>query len=445
MPKQIFMTLFAALFAALQLSAQTEPNAGSWKTWFIPDGKSLRLPVPAPYKSEIEKVVALQKNISPETRQAILHWQAGAPGYHWQHLMNDLFLSGESMDGILAQMLLGVATYDATVAAWDTKMAYKRPRPFQADKRVKALVLKPDSPSYPCEHAVAAGVGATIIAHFFPSMADSAQRMAQQQMDARVAAGMAFPSDVKAGFELGKRIAEQEIAHTKGYFVSKMWDGTKPDKPGTWTGQFAMLPYAGSSKTVVLASGSQFRPGPPPDYAKDMEELKSQKPSYAATANAFQFAEQAVWSDLLDRKIFEQNIHLNAPLAAKVYAANAIGMYDGFVACWDAKYAYWGIRPEQYDPSFKPVLFASPPFPGYPSGHAAIGAVSAELLSYFFPGERAYFDNMAKDGAESRFQGGIHFRTDNEVALVLGRQVGQAIVQRLKGDVDGNALGKSKK
>lgn len=432
MQKQIFFSFFAALFAALQLTAQTEPTAGTWKTWFIPDGKSYRLPAPAPHKKEIEKVVALQKNMTPETRQAILHWNAGAPGYHWQHLMGDLFLSGESMDGILAQMLLGTATYDATVAAWDSKMAHNRPRPFQADKRIKAFGVKPESPAYPCEHAVAAGVGATIIAHFFPSMADSVQRMAKQAMDARVAAGMAFPSDVAAGFDLGKRIAEREIEQTKGYFASKMWDGTKPDKPGTWQGKFAMLPYAGSSKTVVLENGSQFRPGPPPDYAKDMEELKNHKPTYASTANAFKFAEQFVWSDLLDRKMFEQNIHLNAPLAAKLYAAQAIGIYDGFVSCWDAKYAYWGIRPEQYDPSFKPVLFASPPFPGYPSGHAAIGAVMCELLSHFFPGERAYFEKMAKDGAESRFQGGIHFRTDNDVALVLGRQVGQAIVGRLK-------------
>ena len=32
-----------------------------------------------------------------------------------------------------------------------------------------------------------------------------------------------------------------------------------------------------SSKTVVLETGSQFRPGPPPDYAKDMAELKNFK------------------------------------------------------------------------------------------------------------------------------------------------------------------------
>jgi hypothetical protein len=38
----------------------------------------------------------------------------------------------------------------------------------------------------------------------------------------------------------------------------------------------------------------------------------------------------------------------------------------------------------------------------------------------------------AKDGAESRFQGGIHFRTDNEVGLEMGRKVGEAIVAKAR-------------
>ncbi len=58
----------------------------------------------------------------------------------------------------------------------------------------------------------------------------------------------------------------------------------------------------------------------------------------------------------------------------------------------------------------------------------------AELNSYFFPAEKSYFDKRAKDGAESRFQGGIHFRSDNDAGLVLGRKVGAAVVQRAKAD-----------
>ncbi len=193
-----------------------------------------------------------------------------------------------------------------------------------------------------------------------------------------------------------------------------------------------MFPLAGLSKTVVLDSGSQFRPGPPPDFAKDMAELKNFKPTFRSTSNAFYFAGQP--DDILSKKMFEYNLHLNAPRAARMYAIAAIGMYDGFVSCWDAKYAYWGTRPDQYDTTFHPVLFFAPPFPGYPSGHAMIGGVMAELYSYFFPAEKAYFQKRAKDGAESRFQGGIHFRTDNEVGLEMGKKVGALIVQKVRGD-----------
>ncbi len=423
--------LVAILFMAAHLHAQMEPAAGNWKTWFITSGKDYRLPSPPSYKEEIAQVLSRQKDLDSAGRQQILYWNAGAPGYRWQNLIDKLWMTDTSYNGALANMLLGVATYDATIAAWDTKYAFNRPRPFRADKRIKVYVPEPGSPSYPCEHSVAAGVAATVIAHFYPALADSVNRMAQRVMASRIAAGTSFPSDTRAGFELGKRIAEKEIEHTKDFTPKTAWDGKVPEDPGLWKGQ-PMFPLAGRSKTVVLDSSSQFRPGPPPDFAKDMEELRKFKPTFRSTANAFHYASQT--EDVLSKKIFEYNLHLNPPRAARLYAIAAVGMYDGFVACWDAKYAYWGTRPDQYDTTFQPVLFFTPPFPGYPSGHAMLGGVMAELYSYFFPAERAYFMKRAKDGAESRFQGGIHFRTDNEVGLEMGKKVGAAIIKRVRVD-----------
>jgi len=436
--KKITQILAFVLIMTAQLHAQVEPDAGNWKTWFITSGKDWRLPAPPTYKGEIAEVLAQQQNLDAAGLQQILYWNAGAPAYRWQEMMSKLWMT--SGDGILVNMLLGVATYDATIAAWDTKYAYHRPRPFAADKRIKAHVLKPESPSYPCEHSIAAGVAVTIIAHYFPAMADSVQRLAQQAMASRVAAGAAFPSDTRAGFELGKRIAEKEIEHTKDFLNKSAWDGKMPDQPGLWKGEYPIFPTAGRSKTVALDSGSQFRPGPPPDFAEDMAELKNHKPTFHSMSNAFHYASQSVWEDMLNKKIFEHNLHLNPPRATRMYALAAIGYYDGFVACWDAKYAYWGIRPEQYDTTFHPVLFQSPPFPGYPSGHAAISSVVSDLCSYFFPADKVYFQKKAKEAAESRFQGGIHFRTDNDVALELGSKVATAIIQKAKGDGADDAL-----
>jgi hypothetical protein len=429
--KKILPVLIASLIAAGQLQAQ--PAAGNWKTWFITSGKDYRLSTPPSYKNEIAEIISKQKKLDSAGWQQILYWNAGAPGYRWQEMMNKLWMTDTGYNGALANMLLSVATYDATIAAWDTKYAYKRPRPFAADKRIKSYALKPESPSYPCEYSVAAGVAVTIISHFFPSLADSVNRMAQQLMASRIAAGTAFPGDTHAGFHLGKTIAEKEIEHTKDFTPKAVWDGKMPEGSGRWNGKNPMFPLAGLNKTVVLDSASEFRPAPPSDFAKDMAELKNFKQTFRSRANAFYWASQDFWFDILHKKIFEYNINLDPPRAARLYAIAAIGYYDGFVACWDAKYAYWGIRPDQYDTTYR-SLIPTPPFPGYPSGHAAISGVMGELYSYFFPTERAYFQKKARDAAESRFQAGIHFRTDNETGLELGRKIAAMIIQKVRTD-----------
>jgi hypothetical protein len=50
-------------------------------------------------------------------------------------------------------------------------------------------------------------------------------------------------------------------------------------------------------------------------------------------------------------------------------------------------------------------------------------------MEYFFPADAAEFHRMAQECADSRFYAGIHFRTDNEVALRMGDQLGKYIVQ----------------
>lgn len=432
--KNIFTFVFALILSSSLLNAQTEPDAGQWKTWFISSGKDFRLSAPASHKGEITEIISVQKNITPAVRQQILHWNAGSPGYRWQEMMNQLWPVDTNRYAILANLLLSTAIYDATIAAWDSKYIFKQLRSFEADKRIKLFIPKPESPSYPCEYSVAAGVAVVIFSKFYPALADSVNRMAQQLMQSRIAAGVAFPSDTRKGFELGKQIAEREIEYTKDYISKEAWNGKTPDGPNYWKGRFAMLPMAGKNKTVVLKSGSQLRPLPPPDYAKEMAELKNYKQNFRSLSNAFYWANEVWFSNELTKKIFENNLHLNAPAAAQIHAIINIGMYDGFVSCWDAKYAFWGIRPNQYDTTFRPSIIITPPFPGYPSGHAMLAAVQAGLMSYFFPDKKELYWRKAKEAAESRFQAGIHFRSDNEIALQMGSQLAEIIIQKIKNE-----------
>jgi hypothetical protein len=402
-----------------------------YRTQFIHNVKQYRLQ-PPPTKSETAAVLAAQGFLDSAGQQRLLYWNAGAPNYRWTDMMYRIFINDTSRYGGLAYMVMQVAIYDALVAAFDTKEAYDRKRPYELDKRIHLKVPAPASPSYPCEYSVAAGVANAVIARYYPQLKDSVERMSRQLMEARIAAGVAFPSDTKAGFALGQKIANIELDLTSKYVPYIQWDSKMPDSKGMWKGKFALLPLLGKNQTVLLDSGSQFRPGPPPDYSKEMEELKNFKQTYRSMWNAYSWANISFWEDLLTKRIFEYNIHLNPLKAASMYAITAMASYDAMIACWDATYKYWGIRPDQYDTTFKPVLFFTPPFPGYPSGHAVMSGLLSELFGYFFPNDIAYYRRRAKEAAESRFQGGIHFRTDNEVGLELGRKVANHVIAKIK-------------
>ena len=437
------LLLFLAVLGACCLRAQTERGAGMWKTWFITSGKQFRLPPPpnaTATKEELKTLRSVQSELDSAAKATLLYWNAGAPSYRWQSILVSVLASDTAQPGQLVRVLLDIAVYDATVAAWDTKYAYNRPRPYTQNSEIKSYTIKPESPSYPCEYSVAAGVAVGLISHFYPNKRDSVLKLALEAMQARVAAGVQYPSDTKAGFELGKKVAEVAIAKTQRYVPTTKWDGKIPDQPGMWKGNNPGGPLVGTWKTFVLTSGNQLRPPPPPDYKKDMDELRNFKPTFRSTANAFFFGSQNnYWPDLTNQKVLEYNIHLNPPRAARIYALKSIAWYDALVACWDAKYAYWGTRPDQYDTTYRPVLMRTPPFPGYPSGHAATAGTFATLLTYLFPAEKDFFWQKAKEAAESRFEGGIHFRTDNEVGLELGRKVTEIVLEKAKKDgADGN-------
>ena len=117
----------------------------------------------------------------------------------------------------------------------------------------------------------------------------------------------------------------------------------------------------------------------------------------------------------------------DAPEVARVYTVLNVAYHDAVIAIFDSKYTYWGIRPNQYDTTFKPLI-ETPPFPGYPSGHAAGAATSCAVMSYFFPEDAKQFQKLAQDCADSRFYAGIHFKTDDEVGLKMGAAIGKYVV-----------------
>src|SRR5262245_38132585 len=135
-----------------------------------------------------------------------------------------------------------------------------------------------------------------------------------------------------------------------------------------------------------------------------MEEMKNYKQNFRSLSNAFYWANQSWFSDNLTKKIFENNLHLNPPRAARISAVINVATYDGSISCCDAKYAYRVVQPNQYDAPFRTSNFITPQLPRYPSGHAALARIKAEVCIYFVPDEKELCRKKAKEAAEPRFQ-----------------------------------------
>ena len=89
--------------------------------------------------------------------------------------------------------MMHVAIDDAMTAAWDAKIKLNRKRPIDVDNTLNAAVAVPLSPSYPCEHAVAAGAAAAVIAHIYPNEAQRITAAAEEASRSRVIAGVGIP------------------------------------------------------------------------------------------------------------------------------------------------------------------------------------------------------------------------------------------------------------
>jgi hypothetical protein len=137
----------------------------------------------------------------------------------------------------------------------------------------------------------------------------------------------------------------------------------------------------------------------------------------------------------------------------QVYALLSIGLFEGFISCWDEKYRTNLIRPESIineyiDQEWRPYI-QTPPFPEYTSGHSVVSATSSTILTSVFGENFAFTDSTevrfglearsfpsfkaaAEQASISRLFGGIHYRPAIENGAVQGKNIAEYILQKLK-------------
>jgi membrane-associated phospholipid phosphatase len=455
--RRVLFALVSSLCLVLPARAQSggpiEPNAGNWKPWVISAGKDFRVPPPpgaAETRHELKALADLVQHNDAAIQQQIAFWDAGAPSYRWMDLINQRALNGPALPAFPHRVYayVAMAMNDATIAAWDSKYYYNRPRPSQMDHNLATAAAVPNSPSYPSEHSATAWAAATVLAHLMPADSAAFLAMADQAGKSRVLAGLQFPSDDDAGAELGRRVAAEVIkqADADGSATPAIaqvpsgacnWKGTNPGNFGAqnWT-------------PILLSSPNQFRPPVPPDCstAQVQQELADVRnfPRDLTTPAAFNTNYRAfywqspdgltVWPyRYADKWMAEDGTQLNPPRAARVYALIAASFFDAFIASQDGKFTYWYIRPSQLDTNIKP-LFPVPPFPSYPSNHSTFSATRSEVLAYLFPAHATFIRGVGKEGGDSRIWAGIHYQMDNVSGVNLGRSVAGVFIARAQQD-----------
>lgn len=225
--------------------------------------------------------------------------------------------------------------------------------------------------------------------------------------------------------------------------------------------QTPLLPLWGNNRPFAMLSGSTCSLSGPPAYSEDPgSELYDQAMEVYETSKSLTPEQKTIarfWSDdpmlsptppghwisIVLQIIDRDDLPLDQSADALMRVGVAVA--DGFIGCWQQKFAHDFLRPITYirrviDPKWEPLLI-TPPFPEFPSGHSTQSGAAATALTAVFGENFAFKDathvkeglaerpfatfwEAAEEAAMSRLYGGIHFRAANEYGLQQGRCIG---------------------
>lgn len=302
-------------------------------------------------------------------------------------------------------------------------------------------------------------------------------------------AGM--PNDVfEASVNYAEEVAKHILLWSKDDNYAKLRSASKftvKDEDGRWVPtppmySHAIEPHWCEIRPMVLDSASQIQPVAPPIYdMKDKQSTFYRNALEVKNIGDSLTAEQKHIADFWDDNPFKLNVVGHVMYATKkfspgghwmnivgianennksdfnttvsTYTLASVALFDGFIACWEAKFKTNYVRPEtvinkHWNQDWRPYL-QTPPFPEYTSGHAVISAATAEVLTSAFGDNVAFrdtssiafgipersfksFRQAAMEAGQSRVYGGIHYTNSCLVGTKQGADIGQLVVQRLK-------------
>ena len=295
-----------------------------------------------------------------------------------------------------------------------------------------------------------AGASAVVLTYLYP--ADSALFDAEvRSREAALEGGR--QAAFRSGETLGRAVGAKAVALARVDRFDAVWNDTVPTGPGIWFSSAVpaappVLPMLGQVEPFFMSAGNQFHPAPPPAFGSPaFNAAVSEVRGIADTRTARQDSIAKFWAmgtgsliagfwnstaaELIERK------RLDEREAAHALALMNTAAMDGLIACAEAKFTYWLLRPSQADSAIS-LAIGLPNFPSYPSNHACFSGSAAYVLGALFPAEAQRLEQMAYDAGISRVYGGIHYRFDSDVGLELARKISRLA---LDSDAAGRLLG----
>ena len=473
----------------------TDLNAGTWKPVLLTSPAEFAVATPAlttspDYIAQVNEIRSSQAEITSEEKRIVAYWGAGGI-LRWNEILRQLVAQHnippyQNPDGTYplpspnnplaypqfpfsnppyaarAYAYVAAAQYDALVAAWHYKKLYNRAAPYHASAGINTLLPKSDLPSYPSEDAVIAGVAVEMLKLLFPGDQEFIRQKAEEHKRSRIIAGMNVRSDIEAGEALGKSVAQRFAARARtdraGAAVGNQagwaqleqncimrnetpWYSLEiPKRP-------PMLPVFGNVKAFLFDSitALSLRPGPPPSVHSQQMKIETaeileftKKPTRERLRIVHFWADGAGtytppghWDAIAAEDFIKKNF--SEVRWARNMALINMSLMDAAIVCWDTKNFYYNPRPSQLDPNIK-TLTGVPNFPAYISGHSTFSGAAATIMGHIIPERAVAYNAMASEASLSRMYGGIHFRADCEVGLVVGKNIGNYAIQRARTD-----------
>jgi membrane-associated phospholipid phosphatase len=297
----------------------------------------------------------------------------------------------------------------------------------------RAVLAAEDGKNRSTHPSVPAAVGAAsaaVLDAFFP--------LDVSAIDALLTADITSPGwpgaaheDAASGLAIGRSVASAVLAAaaTDNYLVVS--PGVPPVGPGFWVSSAA--PIVRSLYRVrpfFLTSQNQLLPAPPPAFGSQAFLIAlAEVRSISDTRTAEQIALAQFWNlaappftagaeNLIADGLIRDH-HRTEGEAARILAYANAAAFDAQIACFDAKFTYWFIRPVQADPLIT-LAVGLPNHPSYPSAHSCITAAIMNVLIDAFPSDRDYLQGIIHDAGLSRIYGGLHYPFDVEAGQKLG-------------------------